>query len=104
MIRQFELVEKVRAEDPLLPIMLMTSQGNELVAVQALRAGAASYVPKSALEETLLDSVLEVLEIADASRSQSRVLEYFGSSETRFELANDREHHLPASRRDELRH
>ena len=36
-----ELVEKVRSEYPLLPIVLMTSKGNELIAVKALRAGAS---------------------------------------------------------------
>jgi CheY-like chemotaxis protein len=84
-----ELVERARTEHPLLPILLMTSQGNELVAVQALRAGAASYVPKGPLKETLVDSVLEVMEIAEATRSQSEILNYLGSSETRFELVND---------------
>jgi CheY-like chemotaxis protein len=84
-----ELVERVRSEYPLLPIVLMTSQGNELIAVQALRAGASSYVPKSALKSALVDSIVDVLEITAAKRSQSEILAYLGSSETHFELVND---------------
>jgi CheY-like chemotaxis protein len=84
-----ELVEKVRSEYPLLPIVLMTSKGNELIAVKALRAGASSYVPKSDLKSALADLVEEVLEITATKRSQSEILGYLGSSETRFELVND---------------
>ena len=36
-----ELVAGVRRSYPLVPVILMTSQGNEEIAVRALRAGAA---------------------------------------------------------------
>lgn len=84
-----ELVEKVREDHSHLPIILMTSQGNEKIAVKALKAGAASYVPKSDLKESLQEIVEQVLEVLEARRSQSDVLRYLEVAETRFELDND---------------
>jgi hypothetical protein len=40
------LVEQLYARDPLLPVVLMTAHGSEEIAVEALRRGASSYVPK----------------------------------------------------------
>src|SRR5262245_29843841 len=44
-----ELVSRIVADHPQLPVVLMTGKGSEEIAVQALKAGASSYVPKSAL-------------------------------------------------------
>ncbi len=52
-----ELVRAVRARFPLVPVILMTAQGSEDIAVQALCSGAASYVPKSRLARELLNTV-----------------------------------------------
>jgi CheY-like chemotaxis protein/anti-sigma regulatory factor (Ser/Thr protein kinase) len=84
-----ELVERMRSEYPLVPVILMTSQGNERIAVQALQAGAASYVPKRELKEELVDTVLQVLEVAEAGQSRSKLLGYLQGRETSFELEND---------------
>ena len=84
-----ELVERMRSEYPLIPVILMTSQGNERIAVQALQAGAASYVPKRELKEELVDTVVQVLEVAEARQSRSRVLKFLQGRETSFELEND---------------
>ncbi len=43
------LVERMRAEHPRVPVVLMTARGSEEIAVQALESGAASYVPKKRL-------------------------------------------------------
>src|SRR5262245_37240762 len=40
------LVEKVREQFPHVPVVIMTGAGTEQAAVEALRAGAADYVPK----------------------------------------------------------
>jgi len=84
-----ELVEKMRSEHPLVPVILMTSQGNERIAVQALQAGAASYVPKRELKQELVDTVIQVLEVAEARQSRSRLLGYLLGRETSFDLEND---------------
>src|SRR5262245_58455824 len=41
------LIEKVRTEFPLVPVVIMTSSGSERTAARALKLGAASYVPKT---------------------------------------------------------
>lgn len=51
------LVEKVRAEFPRVPVVLITGHGSEEIAIAALRAGAASYVPKRNLADELLPAL-----------------------------------------------
>jgi CheY-like chemotaxis protein/anti-sigma regulatory factor (Ser/Thr protein kinase) len=84
-----ELVERVREEHSLVPVVLMTSQGSETIAVKALKAGAASYVPKDDLKDALLDTIMQVLDVAESARSRTKILQYLGNCETRFELDND---------------
>ena len=84
-----ELVEHLQQEQPGLPVILMTSQGNERIAVQALKAGALSYVPKSAMKTDLTDTVLDVLKIAEARRMRRTLFGYLQHCEVRFELEND---------------
>jgi DNA-binding response OmpR family regulator len=86
-----ELVETLKEEHPLLPVILMTSKGSEQIAVRALRAGASSYVPKSALKQELVETVRQVLDVAEASRKQREVVRYLNQCETTFELINDKE-------------
>ncbi|MCA9218665.1 MAG: response regulator, partial [Planctomycetales bacterium] len=48
-----ELVQRVRRDYADIPVILMTAFGSEDIAVQALQAGAASYVPKKSLVREL---------------------------------------------------
>jgi CheY-like chemotaxis protein/anti-sigma regulatory factor (Ser/Thr protein kinase) len=84
-----ELVEAARRFFPLLPVILMTSQGSEQIAVRALRAGAASYVPKTDLKTELSDTVRQVLKLAAAKRSERELFRCMQQCETHFELDND---------------
>ena len=84
-----ELVETLRARFPQLPVILMTSQGSESIAVRALQAGASSYVPKRDMKEILAETVSQMLEIVEARTFRQRVLGHLHSSEDRFELIND---------------
>jgi DNA-binding NarL/FixJ family response regulator len=84
-----ELVREVKQRFPLVPVILMTSRGNEQVAAEALRAGAASYVPKSDLAEHLAETVQPLLALTLARRERSEVLAHLESSEQRFTLEND---------------
>ena len=63
-----QLVEAVRADFPLTPVILMTARGSEEVAVQALEKGAASYVAKRRLPKELLEIVHQVLASSDENR------------------------------------
>jgi CheY-like chemotaxis protein/anti-sigma regulatory factor (Ser/Thr protein kinase) len=100
-----DLVGKIHEEFPGLPVVLMTSYGSEQLAVRALAAGAASYVPKSALKEDLLRTVRQVLELTRARRGDEQILEHLASSENAFALPNDTELITPlvAHFQDQLR-
>ncbi len=84
-----ELVEAVRARWPLVPVVLMTAYGSEDIAVEALRRGAASYVPKSNLARELLDTIDNVLAVARADRRTENLMNCLVRSEAHFELSND---------------
>ncbi|MGE3776110.1 MAG: response regulator [Pirellulaceae bacterium] len=68
-----ELVAAIVARFPLVPVILMTGKGSEQIAVDALKAGAASYVPKSALAHLLLETVENVLAMAHEEQTQARL-------------------------------
>lgn len=84
-----QLVEKLREAHPLLPVILMTSYGNEDIAVKALMTGAASYVPKKAMKRDLIPTLQSVLELARASRSRIRLMSSQVHVVSRFVLEND---------------
>jgi len=84
-----ELTAAVKGEYPLTPVVLMTAQGSEEIAAEALRRGAASYVPKRKLAEDLAPTVFRILSGAQADRSHSQLMHYLESSESTFVLDND---------------
>jgi CheY-like chemotaxis protein len=84
-----ELVKAVRKSHPLVPVILMTAYGSEEIAIEALRVGAASYVPKKTLAQELVTTVQEILIAAQAKTSQQRLLECLTQTESHFLLDND---------------
>ena len=81
------LVERLKEEHSAVPVILMTARGNEEVAVKALQAGAASYVPKKALTRDLVDTVHRILETSREHASYRRLLSRM--CEASFVLEND---------------
>jgi CheY-like chemotaxis protein len=84
-----ELVAAVKEDYPLIPVVLMTAQGSEEIAVQALKRGAASYVPKRRLAQDLKETVERVLGAADVDRSESRLMHRVARQQTIFFLESD---------------
>jgi CheY-like chemotaxis protein/anti-sigma regulatory factor (Ser/Thr protein kinase) len=84
-----ELVRVVTERYPLVPVILMTAQGNEEIAVQALLQGAASYVPKRRLADNLLDTVHEVLRLSYHKRHETQLMGCMLKHECSFVLDND---------------
>jgi CheY-like chemotaxis protein len=84
-----ELVGEVRARYPLVPVILMTAQGSEDIAVKALQKGAANYVPKRNLAQDLVETAEAVLAAASARRGHQRLLECLQRTESYFVLDND---------------
>jgi len=84
-----QLVETVRADYPLTPVILMTALGSEEIAVQALEKGAASYVAKRRLQQDLIEIVRQVIDNSDENRLQSRLMHRLARNEFSFVLNND---------------
>lgn len=84
-----ELVREMHRELPLVPVILMTAQGSETIAVEALQAGAASYVPKTKLAAMLVDTVRQVLALAGERRSKRTLLRFMDSMTCEWCLEND---------------
>jgi DNA-binding NarL/FixJ family response regulator/anti-sigma regulatory factor (Ser/Thr protein kinase) len=85
-----ELVGKIKAEFPTVPAIIVTTTGHEKLAIRALKAGAASYVPNHLLEEELLSTVRAVLEVSNNQRCRMRMLEQMSDFQCAFVLQNDR--------------
>ncbi|GIX04418.1 MAG: hypothetical protein KatS3mg114_0287 [Planctomycetaceae bacterium] len=86
-----ELVRAIRDQYPLVPVILMTAQGSEQIAVEALRRGAAGYVSKRKLADDLVDIVEQVLTASQIDRSHQRLMRRMRFHEVHFELENDQE-------------
>jgi DNA-binding NarL/FixJ family response regulator/anti-sigma regulatory factor (Ser/Thr protein kinase) len=84
-----ELVAAMRASHPEVPVILVTGQGSETLAMEALQRGAASYVPKGQLADKLSDTVKQVLAVARADSRYQRLTECFVKSQLAVELDND---------------
>jgi CheY-like chemotaxis protein/anti-sigma regulatory factor (Ser/Thr protein kinase) len=84
-----EFVSSAREKYPSVPVILMTSQGSEEIAVQALLLGAASYVPKRSLAHFLIETIQKVLTVSSRGRTQSRLMGCMVRNESTFILDND---------------
>ena len=57
------LVEQIRERFPRIPVILMTGHGSEAIAIAALKAGAAGYVPKKTLADDLPSRFTSLLDL-----------------------------------------
>lgn len=74
---------------PEIPVVLMTNQGSEELAVMALEKGAASYVPKRVLGQDLIEVVQRVLTVRQAAQGQASAVQCRTIRVEEFELGND---------------
>ena len=84
-----ELVARVVGAHPEIPVILMTGKGSEDVAVKALKAGAASYVPKGSLHQHLLTTVEDVLEMVTERSSHTQLMNCLRRGNFQFVLGHD---------------
>lgn len=69
-----ELVSQMKSHYPEIPVILMTAKGSEEIAVEALRVGAASYVPKRRLAKDLTETVQMVLASSQVDQFHAEVM------------------------------
>lgn len=80
------LVREVRRNFPSTPVILMTGQGSEEIAAEALRAGAASYVPKRNLNHDLSAALATVLAAIENRREREQVHSLVNHCEFSYQL------------------
>jgi DNA-binding NtrC family response regulator len=73
-IEGLELIEKTKACDPDLPIVVMTAWGTISIAVEAMKGGAADFVNKPWDNEGLVQKIAKMAEVTRSLR-RSRLLE-----------------------------
>ncbi|HEX5136334.1 MAG TPA: response regulator [Planctomycetota bacterium] len=83
-----ELVRAVHARYPKVPVVLMTAHGSEEIAAAALRAGAASYVPKRNLARDLASTIERVLGVAPSDGDRGDPSLWLAKADYRYELDN----------------
>ena len=84
-----ELIRELNQLYPGLPVLLLTAQGSEEVAVQALKAGAAGYVPKPKLEHDLPRVLESILAITRASKQHLPIGQALTQTGSHYSLPND---------------
>jgi DNA-binding NtrC family response regulator len=71
----FELLERIKAIDPTLPVLVMTGWSSVAGAVEAMRRGARDYIEKPWDDDKLLAAVQTQLELRRALRRSRRLQE-----------------------------
>ncbi len=84
-----DLVRQARTRFPHTAVVIITSQGSEEFAIEALRSGAASYLPKARMAQDLHNTIEHVLAASRADRSHEQLLDSLQVSESHFTIAND---------------
>lgn len=85
----FQLVNEVKDKFPVIPVIIITSQGSEELAMDALKSGAASYCPKSRMSRDLISISRSVLAVSLKQRQSEKVLSRITQSRLSFSLEND---------------
>ena len=71
----FDLMERIRAIDPTLPVLAVTAWGSVAGAVEAMRRGARDYIEKPWDDERLLVTVRTQIDLRRALRKSQRLQE-----------------------------
>jgi two-component system response regulator AtoC len=58
-----QVLERLRAQDPSVPVLMLTAHGSERLAVAAMKAGASDYLPKPFDPDELVLSVKRATEV-----------------------------------------
>jgi signal transduction histidine kinase len=75
-----EVLKRIRPKHPYLPVILLTGQGSESVAVQSLKEGAQDYITKAEITPDTLGRAIRMA--IEKSSLQRRVAEQHGALET----------------------
>lgn len=85
-------IAALREKFPLLPIVMSTGQGDEMVAIEAMKRGASDYIPKSKIDAESMRRVIEsslhwAMREAEQAKYRTR-LQYLGLNDSLTGLPN----------------
>jgi PAS domain S-box-containing protein len=79
------LFQKIREVAAAMPVVIFTGRGDEDIAVELMKAGAADYLPKASLTaERLASSLRHIIELSGAAEARRRAEEDLRAQEARF--------------------
>ena len=85
-----EILQQLKASGNHVPFILVTSMGNERLAVEAMKLGAADYVVKDASYDTILPEVIR------------KAVERFQEKQERARLAAERDEAVEALKKEKM--
>lgn len=88
-VNGLDLVAAIRKGYAQIPVILMTGKGSEEIAVEALHAGAASYVPKRSLAVSLIETSRRVLAALQDDRYRAELLNRVELRTEHYQVEND---------------
>lgn len=88
-VNGLELVECMHRDFSHIPAILVTGHGSENLAAEALQRGAAGYVPKNQMSQSLNDTIIDVLGVMRTDASYARLISTLRKNVFVFELPND---------------
>ena len=84
-VRGLALFQKIREVAANMPVVIFTGRGDEDIAVELMKAGAADYLPKASLTaERLASSLRHIIELSEAAEARRRAEEELRAQEARF--------------------
>jgi PAS domain S-box-containing protein len=79
------LFQKIREVAAAMPVVIFTGRGDEDIAVELMKAGAADYLPKASLTpERLASSLRHIIEFSAVAEARRRAEEELRAEEARF--------------------
>lgn len=81
-----EFLQVMSDDHPLIPVVLVTAQGDDRIAAECIALGAVNYVPKRRLAEDLVTVLNEVLQAEEEMLATRRVLQYVVQNRCQFEI------------------
>lgn len=81
-----ELLRNVSHDYPTVPVILVTSKGDDQIAAECVSLGAVNYVPKRRLGEDLVKALREIVNSEKEARATRKVLKYVVQNRCRFEI------------------
>lgn len=84
-----EFLKIVGRDYPTVPVVLITSQGDDQIAAECVAIGAANYVPKRLLAKQLTAVLDEVVQAEEEMRVTRGVLKYVVENKFNFQIKSD---------------